>query len=238
MSANLMSLARSGGKFLKLFGDRKMMKQLPYDAEVEWLENGDGAFLKTGVSIGVDSEINLEFKYSAPYVSGYPYWKLCYGFRNRDMQGGQGKSQFQINYNYQDKMIALDASDASSGNTTAVTSDEFHDVKGVISENLSASLYVDGLLVFTRKISLIIPDEVWLFRSNDTHTESSSKRNQRTSVKKARIVSMGSVLFDAIPVRFTNENGVSEGAMYDRVSGNLFRNAGTSSFIIGPDKTT
>ena len=236
MSANLMSLARSGGKFLKLFGDRKMVKQLPYDAEVEYLENGDGAFLKTGVSIGVDSEINLEFKYSAPYVSGSPDWKLCYGFRNRDTQAGQGKSQFQINYNYQDKMIALDASDATS-NTTAVTSDEFHDVKGVISENLSASLYVDGLLAFTRKISLIIPDEVWLFRSNDTHAETSSKRNQRTSVKKARIVSMGSVLFDAIPVRFTNENGVSEGAMYDRVSGNLFRNAGTSSFIIGPDKT-
>ena len=134
-------------------------------------------------------------------------------------------------------MIALDASDVATGNATTVTSDEFHDVKGVISENLSASLYVDGLLVFTRKISLIIPDEVWLFRSNDTHTKDSSKRNQRTSVKKARIVSMGSVLLDAIPVRFTNENGVSEGAMYDRVSGSLFRNAGTSSFIIGPDKT-
>ena len=29
MSANLMSLARSGGKFLKLFGDRKMMKTTP-----------------------------------------------------------------------------------------------------------------------------------------------------------------------------------------------------------------
>ena len=29
MSANLMSLARSGGKFLKLFGDRKMMKTVP-----------------------------------------------------------------------------------------------------------------------------------------------------------------------------------------------------------------
>ena len=28
MSANLMSLARSGGKFLKLFGDRKMMKTM------------------------------------------------------------------------------------------------------------------------------------------------------------------------------------------------------------------
>ena len=29
MSANLMSLAQSGGKFLKLFGDRKMMKTIP-----------------------------------------------------------------------------------------------------------------------------------------------------------------------------------------------------------------
>ena len=29
MSANLMSLARSGGKFLKLFGDRKMVKTMP-----------------------------------------------------------------------------------------------------------------------------------------------------------------------------------------------------------------
>ena len=29
MSANLMSLAKSGGKFLKLFGDRKMMKPMP-----------------------------------------------------------------------------------------------------------------------------------------------------------------------------------------------------------------
>ena len=29
MSANLMSLVRSGGKFLKLFGDRKMMKTMP-----------------------------------------------------------------------------------------------------------------------------------------------------------------------------------------------------------------
>ena len=41
---------------------------------------------------------------------------------------------------------------------------------------------------------------------------------------------------DFIPVRFTNELGQSEGAMYDRVSGQLFRNAGTGSFVIGPDK--
>ena len=43
---------------------------------------------------------------------------------------------------------------------------------------------------------------------------------------------------DFIPVRFTNENGVSEGVMYDKVSGTLFRNAGTGAFLYGNDLTT
>ena len=46
-----------------------------------------------------------------------------------------------------------------------------------------------------------------------------------------------SLVRDFIPVRFTNEKGVTEGAMYDKVSGTLFRNAGTGAFVIGPDKT-
>ena len=40
---------------------------------------------------------------------------------------------------------------------------------------------------------------------------------------------------DFKPVHFTNELGQSEGAMYDRVSGQFFRNQGTGAFIIGPD---
>ena len=47
----------------------------------------------------------------------------------------------------------------------------------------------------------------------------------------------GVVLRDYIPVRFTNELGQSEGAMYDRVSGELdpFRNQGTGAFLWGHD---
>ena len=41
------------------------------------------------------------------------------------------------------------------------------------------------------------------------------------------------LLFDGIPVRVGDV-----GYMYDRVSGQLFRNSGTGAFIIGPDKTT
>lgn len=42
-------------------------------------------------------------------------------------------------------------------------------------------------------------------------------------------------MMDLIPVRFTNELGQSEGAMYDKVSGRLFRNVGTGNFIVGRD---
>ena len=40
---------------------------------------------------------------------------------------------------------------------------------------------------------------------------------------------------DLVPVKFTNEKGQREGAMYDKISGQLFRNIGTGKFEIGPD---
>ena len=51
-----------------------------------------------------------------------------------------------------------------------------------------------------------------------------------------RIWQNESLVRDFIPVRFTNELGQSEGAMYDRVSRRLFRNAGTGAFLYGADK--
>ena len=55
-------------------------------------------------------------------------------------------------------------------------------------------------------------------------------------ISSASLSVAGDGVFDFIPVRFTNEQNQSEGAMYDRVSGQLFRNAGTGAFTIGPDK--
>lgn len=45
----------------------------------------------------------------------------------------------------------------------------------------------------------------------------------------------GTRIRDMVPVRFRNEQGISEGAMFDKVTGQLFRNQGTGSFSIGPD---
>ena len=60
MSANLMSLARSGGKFLKLFGDRKMMKTIPYDAEVEYLESTGTQWVDTGYVLSASDRVVVQ----------------------------------------------------------------------------------------------------------------------------------------------------------------------------------
>ena len=45
----------------------------------------------------------------------------------------------------------------------------------------------------------------------------------------------GVLVRDMIPVRFTNDQGVVEGAMWDKVSKQLFRNAGNGAFLYGSD---
>lgn len=46
----------------------------------------------------------------------------------------------------------------------------------------------------------------------------------------------GATVLDLIPVRIKNEQSETEGAMYDCVSGVMFRNQGTGTFEPGPDR--
>ena len=80
MSANLMSLARSGGKFLKLFGDRKMMKQLPYLRRVAYLESHGTEWIDTGVLSSSELVVAVDFVCNSGYVFGTyipPYQFAC-----------------------------------------------------------------------------------------------------------------------------------------------------------------
>lgn len=64
--------------------------------------------------------------------------------------------------------------------------------------------------------------------------------NQRVSTYAGRIYSCrlysgGAMTHDFVPIRFLNEDGEWEGALYDFVSGELFRNQGTGAFSYGQD---
>ena len=53
--------------------------------------------------------------------------------------------------------------------------------------------------------------------------------------KSIYIRTIDHILLDAIAVRFINENGVNEGALFDKVSKSLLRNSGSGYLEIGPD---
>ena len=219
MSANLMSLSRSGGKFLKLFGDRKMMKLLPYDAEVEYLESTGTQWIDTEIKPSEDLATYFTFSYQK-IESNVTAFGSRSSFTSNDRYWLNYDKSFEIGYgNWYSFPKYTDA-----GVINTIAFNEIVNGKHTFTINGMTSTF-DGkpnttvnIIIFGRIVGSTAP-----------------------SLCKMRLYSMsmkrnGVLIRDFILVRFTNENGVSEGAMYDRVSGQLFRNAGTGAFIIGPDK--
>ena len=200
MSANLMSLARSGGKFLKLFGDRKMMKQLPYDAEVEYLEGGEGQYAKIiGYTPGFS---NLIYAHWFGKGSAVPF-----GCTNFTAISGYGRFF------------------ASRGLLWNMPGDHNIFFDGV-------NQLVDNKKYPSNIYTAVASGDLWIFARSDTELTGDG-----VFYSWKEITPDGVKVIDLIPVRFINELGETEGAMFDRVSGQLFGNAGTGAFIIGPDKT-
>ena len=69
MSANLMSLARSGGKFLKLYGDRKMVRPLPYLRRVAYLESHGNEWIGTGIYMSKKEKGSISIKYKTNSIN-------------------------------------------------------------------------------------------------------------------------------------------------------------------------
>lgn len=208
MSANLMSLARSGGKFLKLFGDGKMMKILPYDAEVEYLESTGTQWIDTGYtafqcpyfSFDVQPLItNVDSAMFGAYTDGYTV------------------QQFQGRWRWFDGGWTLTDIPVDITRTTNITKN-------------ANGWFVDGEITKTSSglrgnLSLV------LFGINTKNGLKSGTKSLR--VNQLSLFDKNSILVaDFIPIRKGNI-----GYMYDRVSGQLFGNSGTGAFIIGPDKT-
>lgn len=208
MSANLMSLARSGGKFLKLFGDRKMMKILPYDAEVEYLESTGTQWIYTGYtgfqcpyfSLDVQPLItNVDSGMFGAYTGGYTVQQFLGRWR-----------WFECGWTLTDIPVDITRTTNITRNANGWFVDgEITKTTGCLQGNLSLVLFgintKDGVHSGTKSLRV---NQLSLFDENS------------------------SLVADFIPVRV---GGI--GYMFDRVSGELFGNAGTGAFIIGPDKT-
>ena len=210
-------------------------KALPYDAEVEYLEASGTQFIDTLYHCSNRSVFECDFMFLGSNGSS-----TIFGSRVRFNGSVDGPAcpafwinnsgNLAINYGYESWYD-------SGWRTKRINDGMFHKLK--LSENKYS--YVDGIVfvnsydrgVFVSTVS------TGIFRQKLIDGFDIGENRPLSGRLKSFKVSEDDVaILDLVPVRFTNSIGVSEGAMYDRVSGQLFGNSGTGEFIIGPDKTT
>lgn len=216
MSANLMSLASSGGKFLKLFGDRKMMKRLPYDSEVEYLESTGTQWIDTPITFQVTDEVY--FKGALIELSNDKFVLSAQPWNNNN-------NRFSP-LGFYDRALICAFGKLSTPSTMFrpfIKDSEPHTItykNKVFTMEDTGSIFDGSGVPFggeTGKIKFF-------------YGYNAPSKSRIYYYKQLR---NGELLCDFIPVL----DREMRPAMYDRVSGQFFRNAGTGAFIIGPDKT-
>lgn len=195
---------------------------LPYDAEVEYLQSDGGQYIDTGVVL-VGSSIRLEMDMLRDLsIKQYGCFMGC-------NESGRGRTGFNNNGSYYIQFRAY-------GTTSQVINWNNWPARSVIGiEVLNGTMktLVDGVTKETKAVTMSdYTLSCYLFSIRGV-TENDGRFVGK--VYGAKILLDGVAAWDAIPVRFTNELGNSEGAMYDKVSGQLFGNRGTGAFVIGPD---
>ena len=201
--------------------------KLPYDAEVEWLQSNGNEYIETGYVIKSNS-FKIETVAAPVKQTLHPERVIAsawnYSNWNLFFCGSQGTDCVNC---YGNNHMAIRGVLADEKNYIELV----YDGDGIYGQ-IGRSLKLGDLDVRDVMPSRLSSNPLKLFMRFDKTSEPGS------GVKMwSFMLYDGTVLvLDMALVRFTNENGVSEGAMYDRVSGQLFRNAGTGAFVIGPDK--
>lgn len=197
---------------------------LPYDAEVEYLESSGTQWINTGHAVNYNNYVGSEFEVRFQLLEATSLdTKLFGAIQGLMLATRLGNWRTMIGVNFVDSGVPVDTNVHTVRITESKTYMDWDKLNSQSmwrsSDNLGGPLYL-----FAAMSTMTNPPSI---QTRSAHREFSAKISRD-----------GIDVFNSIPVRFTNENGESEGAMYDRVSGQLFRNAGTGAFIIGPDKTT
>lgn len=196
---------------------------LPYDAEVEYLESTGTQWIDTGVSAREGLLVEC-----AGYIMSWTSSGKLFG-----CDTGGREMRFYVSTGRVDKAQFYFGAAMSATYMSSVPIGQSSHVFALDSTAGAKVFRIDGNVMYTWNTSLGVSlSSIFLF-STAASSFTSVSRIYSFWVKDA---TTGQTLVDLVPVRFTNELGQSEGAMYDRVSGAPFRNAGTGAFTIGPDK--
>lgn len=183
---------------------------VPYDAEVEYLESTGTQYIDTGVT--VSNEVGIEIDCSDiqlnTWIAGgrIGYMNGAIGFYR--LSGGALRSCFG-NEQYEGAF--------GTARYTITLRDAAYSADGGIVHRFSEQTFANNA-------------RIYIFNLCIDESGNLSNIGMRGRMYGCRVYVGDDVIRDFIPVR-----AGTEGAMYDRVSGQLFRNSGTGVFGFGTD---
>ena len=208
---------------LKIYSRRQLMAFKPYGAEIEYLENYTGReAIDTGIYGTNTTQVSFETMFFNTSVPDYT--------------GGDAFGSGVINWDHTINTLGV-TYNRDTGALFSFLGDNYKTTwlnlltgtKHTITYS-SEGTWIDGVKV----------QNGWYDKSFQTPCTISAMVSRvytgLNGSRKARLYNFsisdnGILVRDLIPVRVGNV-----GYMYDKVSGKLFGNAGTGSFILGPDK--
>ena len=182
----------------------------PYDAQVEYLEANGSQWLSTGITYQNGIRVTCEAQYTGDYNKTQIILapSALAGLWVGNVNNKKWGMRTTSGYTYGDSSVKTKVSVEYGSNTR--------------------KLYINDVLKDTYSKDTTSTDPIAVLNSYDG-----------TFCSKAKLWwiqitdSNNQLLFDGIPVR-----AGQVGYLYDRVSGQLFGNSGTGSFVLGNDVTT
>ena len=203
-------------------GSGEVEPPLPYDAEVEYLESTGTQYINTGVCPTDQTGIEVVMYVPSYETSqqGHWFWGVAETNRRLGIFYNQNINNVTFHRGNSSKALALRLYQGK------ITFSNINDRKTlIITNNNNSSSFV------TTNNSFEAQYTIYLFTVNVNGSPASANNKPGTRISQCKLYQGNSLVRDMIPVRVG-----TTGYMYDRVSGQLFGNAGTGDFIVGPDK--
>lgn len=206
------------------------VRKLPYDAEIEYLESTGTQYALYPDSVTLGNIYDFETRVACFNPTTSPYS----GFGATGRYTRQAFLAFNVSSGAYLGFAYTPTNDFGKHLVDDATTP--HTYKASF-ENGIINYYADGMLKHTvANGSGFVITSFGLFKMRDIESNIYWVNNALVGrIYYCKLQNEDKMAFDLIPVRFTNELGQSEGAMYDKVSGGLFRNQGSGEFVMGPD---
>ena len=204
---------------------------LPYDAEVEYLESTGTQWIDTGYYASNRTDIELSFQPGTfNYTAG---WRCLFGARMNNIGASSNRINTPMIWMSRDRQLALnDYQNYDSGGTSAYA-----------PANAQSVFEIRGRKLYLNGTQYVASGQTSTYQSTVTtgllrcrfadgwEAATEASRQLPGKIYYMKFYEDGVLAEHLVPVRVGQV-----GYLFDRVSGELFGNAGTGAFVVGPDK--